>query len=121
MIVAPSTADRDTHDRRTDRLHDFVHAISAGLSNCGRFAADRCRGNVRAGDKEASRFSHAQRISGDLFANEFIIRLVLVEGSGDVVAIDPGILAIKIRLGPIGFRPANNVEPMLCPTFAEMW
>ena len=62
----------------------------------------------------------AHRVAGDLFADELVVRFVFVERTDHIVAIDPGVLAIQIRFRAVRFGPANHVQPVLCPAFAEV-
>ena len=56
----------------------------------------------------------------DLFPHKLVVRLVFIKRTHDVVAIDPGVLAIQIRLRAVGLGPTNHVQPMLGPAFAKV-
>ena len=60
----------------------------------------------------------AQDIAGKLFADELVVRLVVVERLDDVITIGRGIFARRVLLEPGRLGEANNVEPMPRPPFA---
>ncbi len=120
VIVAAGAAHRDSHHRGSDGLHDFVHAIGAGLADGGGFAADGGGGDVGAGDEEAGGLADFQLVSCQLFGDELIVGEVVVESPDDIVTVDPGILSVEVGFGSIGLGPADDVEPMLGPAFAEV-
>ena len=71
-------------------------------------------------DKESGCLTCAHGIACDLLANELVVGDVVVKGAHDVVTVDPGILAIKVRFGAICLGPADGIEPVLRPTLAEV-
>ena len=76
---------------------------------------------MRTGDEKSGCIAVSDDITGDLLANELIVRFVFVERADHVVAIHPGVLAIQIAFAAIGLGPADHVEPVLRPTLAEVW
>ena len=67
---------------------------------------------VRAADEKPRRRVFAKQIAGELFADELVVRLVVVERANDVIAIRPGVGARRVhlearRLGESAPRPAN--------------
>ena len=72
------------------------------------------------GDEETRRHARVHGVARDLLANEAVVRQVVVEGAHDVVAVLPGVFSIQIGFRSVGFRPADDVEPMLRPPFSEL-
>ena len=64
-----------------------------------------------------------QPVGGELFANELVVRQIVVERLDDVVAIGPGVgierslLASPVEL-PLGVGVARHIEPVTAPAFA---
>src|SRR5258708_35866861 len=56
-------------------------------------------------------------VAGQLFLKKNVVRFVRVERMDHIVAITPGIWAIKIVFVSIGIRIAGNIQPMPAPTF----
>ena len=59
-------------------------------------------------------------VARELFGDELVVGKVCVEGADDVVAIGPGVFAVEVGFGAVGFGPADDIEPMLGPAFAEV-
>ena len=96
MIVTACAADRHAEKRRAHGLHDFIHAIRAGLANRSGLLPNRGRWHMRSGNEKACCFSHSVLIACDLITHELIVRTIFVESSDDIVAIDPRILPVEI-------------------------
>ncbi len=120
VIVATSATDRHAEDGGTHGLNDFIHPVGASLSNRNRFAANGCRRDMRARNEKPGGGPFPAGIPSQLFANKLVIGFVLVEGSDDIVAIPPRVLAIEVCLGTIGFGPADDIEPVLSPSLTKM-
>ncbi len=120
VVVTPGATHRHPEHGSTDGLNDLIHSVGASLSDRCRFAADGCGGNVRSRHKKSCRLTDTKLITGELFFQKLIVRDVVVESADDVVAIDPRVLPIQIRLGPVRLRPADYVEPVLRPALSEV-
>src|SRR2546427_219893 len=59
-------------------------------------------------------------VAGDLFADEAVVRLVIVERFDDVIAITPGIGSRLVGFEPFAFGVARQIQPMPRPAFAVM-
>ncbi len=59
-------------------------------------------------------------VPGDLFAQEAIVGLVLVEGLDDVIAIAPGMGAAFVAFETMGVRVVRDVQPMARKALAVM-
>ena len=65
-----------------------------------------------------------QPVGGNLFENETVVRLVLIETADDIVAVGPGegikvVLVVAARLA-LGVAVARHVEPVPTPALAVM-
>ena len=58
-----------------------------------------------------------QNIAGDLFANELIVRFVLIEGADYVVAVEIGFRHGIVGRFAGGVGVTNHVEPVSSPLF----
>jgi len=54
-------------------------------------------------------------VASELLEQEAVIGFVIVEGANDVIAVTPGIVAVRVVLETIGLGKADNVEPVLAP------
>ena len=70
--------------------------------------------------EKPSRLVDSERIACNLLADEAVEGQVRVEGADHVVAIRPGVLAVEVGLGAIGFGPADDIQPELRPALAEV-
>ena len=75
---------------------------------------------MRSCDEKPHGYILAELIASYLLSNERVIGLVIIEGIHDVVAVGPRVFAELIAFVAGGFSPADNVEPVLSPSFAEL-
>jgi hypothetical protein len=59
-----------------------------------------------------------QEVAGELFADELVERLVLIERLHDVVPIPPGVFVRKIYFESIRIGVARYIQPVAPPTLA---
>ena len=59
-------------------------------------------------------------IPGNLFNHKFIVRLVLIEGTNDIVAVTPGIRSFIVIGVTAGISIAGYIQPVLSPAFTVM-
>ena len=116
MVVAARAADGQAEERAARRAHDVVQFIGALIRRQHRVRAFHLV--PRPADEKAGRFVHAQRIAGELFDDELVVRLVLVECANDVIAIRPGVRARLVHFEAVRLREAHHVEPMPRPALA---
>ncbi len=119
VIVAARAAERDPQHCRAHHVrHLGEHLIAAaGDFLIAGVLAQRSQA-VEAGGDQRFVFLGRNLIAGELFGDEAVVRLVIVERADDVVAIAPGVIAVRIVLEAIGFGEAHDVEPMLSPSLA---
>ncbi len=120
VIMTSCTPNRHAECRGSDRLQNLVHPIRSGLPPSCRFLTDGCYRHVRAGNQIPRRVALPNGIAGYLVKQKLIVRLVVVEGLYHVITINPGVLAIHVAFTAVGFRPANDIQPVLRPAFAKM-
>src|SRR5947209_3683947 len=60
----------------------------------------------------------AELVAGDLFADQTVVRLVVVEGPDQIVAVVPGLGPQLIDPVAVGVGVADQVEPVLGPSLA---
>src|SRR5438105_4801982 len=64
------------------------------------------------------RIAWIEFVTGDLFAHETVVWLVVIESFDDVVAIAPDIGPRGVGLEPVAIRVACHIQPMASPAFA---
>ena len=79
--------------------------------------------DARAGPQEAGGDARlvrdvVQLVARDLLAQELVVRLVVVEGVDDVVAVAPHVQADVVLLEPVGVGVARHVQPVAAPALA---
>ncbi len=61
-----------------------------------------------------------EQIAGKMFANELVVRNVLIECADQVVTIKPGAFDFVVPVVAESFGETHDVHPVASPTFAEM-
>jgi hypothetical protein len=118
MIVALRATERQSQERGRRGMRDIVEEQLARYSFDGHRGMFPRTGAQKAGGNKRFGIVRKQLVTRDLFQYEPIVALVAVETSYDVVAVSPGIGALKIvRIAP-GIRITNNIQPVPCPSFA---
>ena len=121
VIVTTRAIHGEAKQRGTHRLDDLIHAIRARLPDgLGDLPDGRWR-HMRSAHEKAGGLPAPQRVTRQLLAHKLVVRQVIVEGAHHIVAVHPRHLAVKIRLGTIRLRPANDIQPMLRPAFAKVF
>lgn len=120
VVVAAGARDSHADHGGPDSLHDLVHAVGAGLPDGGGFGSDGGGGDMGTGDEEAGGIARTHGVTGELLMDELVVGKVVVEGVDDVVPVDPGVFAVEVGFGAIGFSPADDIKPVLGPAFAEV-
>ena len=73
---------------------------------------------LKPGGDQRLVFVGSDLVAGQLLAQEPIVRLVVVEGADDVIAIAPGVLAVRVVLEAVGLGEADDIQPVLAPVLA---
>ncbi len=118
--VASGALHGDPKHGSPDGLHDFIHAICPCLTNGTGLSSHSGCGDMRAGHEKSGGSPCAQYIPCHLFGDELVVGLVLIEGLDHIVSIQPRAFSIEIGFRSIGFRPADDIEPMLSPALPIM-
>ena len=114
--MAPRATDRQPEERGAGRGHHVVEFHDALLRReHGIRAADDVD---RATDQEARGHRGAQRVAGQLLANELVVRQVVGERAEHVVAEPPRVRPVAVGLETVGLGEADHVEPMPAPPLA---
>ena len=61
-----------------------------------------------------------QLITCNVLSDQSIKRNIVVKGADQVIAVPPGVSALKIPFMTMGFRKSDHVHPMSCPAFTKM-
>ena len=61
-----------------------------------------------------------QQVAGDVFADELIVRHVVIEGADQIIAITPGVMDLVVPFVAVRLGEADDVHPVPGPAFAEM-
>ena len=120
VVMAARAADGQAQDRSTQGLHHLVQPIGARLADGRGFLADRGGGHMRTCDEKTRRVSGAKLIARQLLADKPVVRQVFAESAHHIVAVDPRVLAVEVRLRAVGLGPPDDIEPMLSPAFPKM-
>ncbi len=116
VVVAARAANGQPEECAARGAHDVVQFVGALIRRQHRVRTFHLV--PRAADEKPSRFIHAERIPGELFHDESVVGLVLVERANDVIAIRPGIRARLVHFEPVDFGEPHHIEPMPRPAFA---
>ena len=121
VIVATRAADGNAQQRGT---HDVSHLGKHFIAAAGYFLiagvfAQRSEA-VKARGDQVFVLLRRNLIAGQLLQKKAIVGLVVVESANHVIAIAPGIAAVRVVFEAVGFREADDVEPVLAPALAVM-
>ena len=119
MVVAAGAADRQPEKG----LADIVERIlDRDVFQIVRAHANAPRdGHVAGGNflfPPRRLIAGRKQVAGDLLAHKLVIRLVVVEGIDDVVAVLEGFRHGEISGVPGGVRVAHEIQPVTPPAFA---
>ncbi len=119
VIVAAGAADGQAEKYRTDAIRHFREDFVAaeGHFRVAGVATDRAE-PIETDRDFAVGLSGSDLVAGQLFADELVIGLVVVEATDDVIAIAPGAGPRTVVLEPFRLGEADDVEPVAAPAFA---
>ena len=118
MIMAARTTNGEPKQTLAHGADYLIEFILPCRTHGFLIPADLTRQIGRSGNQKPQRCIGLDRVTGNLFEDEPVIGHIGVQGGDHPVAVMPGIGALKIRLKAHGFRPADDIQPMLCPALA---
>ncbi len=101
-----------------DVHHDFVDGVLAGEAHGRCIFPDLAGKKNGGGDEEPSGGFFANEVASELFADEAVVGLVVIERLNDVVAVGPCVWTFGVHLEAVGIGVTNHVEPVLRPAFS---
>ena len=116
--MAPRAAHAEAEKRLPDIGHHFIERVLPREADGRLILSNLSRQQHRRRDKKSSRRIHAQRVAGDLLANETVIGQVRVERADNVVAVGPRVRAFRVHFKAVRVRIAHHIQPVLRPAFA---
>ena len=119
VIVTTRATDSHAKESFTGSPQNVVKIIVARQRTIGRFVIPNTQ-PVKAGSGYGIAVLIRQLISGKLFLDESVIRLVLVKGANDVVAVFPNEILAAVAFVAISLGKAHEVQPMTAPLFAVL-
>ena len=117
VIVTSGASDGQPEEHRADGIGDVVENLLAALHQVAGVAFIRIVAIERRGHA-CVRVVGPQFIAGNLFTDEPVVRLVLVERLNDVVAILPDVRAGFVGLEALALGIAGQIEPVSGPALA---
>ena len=117
MVVAAGAADGQAEEGLAGGPQNVVEIIVASQLAIRRFVVPNAK-PIKAGGRDAVGVAIRKLVASQLLHDETVVRLVLVEGANDVVAVFPHQILPAVPLVPVCLGKANKVEPMPPPLFA---
>ena len=119
VIVAASAAERDSQKRSRGRAENVVELIVAVDVRLGRLIVP-CTQAQKCGGDLSGRVGPFDFVAGQLLGQESAVRLIMIEGADDVVAISPGVWFGAVTLVSVGLGEADDVEPVASRALAKV-
>ena len=119
VIVTTRAADGHAEERFTGGPQDVVEIIVARQRTIGRFVIPNAQ-PIKTGGGNGIAGLVGQLVPSKLFLDESVIRLVLVKGANDVVAVLPNKILAAVAFVAISLSKAHEVQPMTAPLFAVL-
>ena len=116
VVMATGTADRQAHKDRTRGRDNVVQLIHSCL-----FVVCIIDGraiSAEPGGYQSFRVAWLQFVTRQLFLDEAVIRLVIIEGADDIIPVAPGVRTIHVKLEAAAVGVACQVQPMPSPSFS---
>ena len=121
MIVAAGTGEREAEHGLRNGIDLLIDEVELELALVALVVALAADGEEAGGDDLfrllVLRFPF-QEVASDLFFEELVVRLVLLETVDDVVAVAPGMRVEHVRVLAAALGVAGDVEPVTRPFFA---
>ena len=116
VIMAAGAANGEAEERAAGGTHhvvQFVGALVRGEHGVGTFHAIPGTGHQKTRCCVGS-----ELISSELFEDEAVVRLILVESADHIVAIMPRVRSGLVRFEAVALGEAHHIEPMPRPALA---
>ena len=117
VVMAAGATDGQAEERLAGGPQNVVEIIVASQLAIRRFVIPNAK-PIKAGGRDAVGVAIRKLVASQLLHDETVVRLVLVEGANDVVAVFPHQILPAVPLVPVCLGEANKVEPMPPPLFA---
>ena len=118
MVVATGALQGLGEEGFADAVGDIIEeALPCDLGHLHGGEFPRTHTEESGGDDELG-IVRVDLIAGDLLADEFVVRFVVVEGAYHVIAIAPGITAFVVVGEATAVGVAGDIEPVLGHAFA---
>ena len=114
---------RTTQCRRKKSLAHVVNQVIQVNLASDRLRNHRCTpgaSSQKSGSHNCLRIVGSQFITCNLLEHELVVRLVIVEGANHEITITPEIRKLVVIRKPCRVSIANNIQPVLAPTFPVM-
>ncbi len=120
VVVAPSTVHGQAQEDLAGRGDHIVQLVRPRLSSVGRFVVPQPQ-PIEAGGDDRIGGDLVQFVARQLFAQELVEGLVLVERADHVVAVPPHLWLGIVPFETVRFGIADQVQPVAAPFFAILW
>ena len=118
MIVATRAAHAQTEKRLARVHHDLIQRILPREALGNVIRSNLPRQQHRRRDEKSRGRVLVQSVTGDLLADEAVIRRVVIERLDHVVAIRPGVRTLGVDLEAVRVRVTHDIQPVLRPALA---
>src|SRR5205807_4835652 len=109
VVMAAGATQRQPKKDLRRRADDVVELIEAIFGGIGRLVVPRAKAVVTRGNQGFGT-GIGQLIPGELFEEEAVVRLVIIEGANDVIAVAPDVGFGGVALVAVAVGVANQVE-----------
>ena len=120
VIVAPRAVYRQAHESAARSADHVVEIVVAVLRIVLLAKPDRRPDAVESGGNQRLVRNFIQLVSRQLFKNELVVRLVVVESLYYVIAVPPGVRVVVVMLIPAAVGVTRHIEPMAAPALPVM-
>ena len=117
MVVAARAAERHPEKHLRRGGHDVIELVEAVLRKVSGFIVPRAEPVVAKCDQRLGR-DLVHLVTRELFDDELVVALVVVEGANHVIAVAPDVRFGVVTLVSVRVGVANQVEPVPRPSLA---
>ena len=119
VVVAAGAADGQAHECFRRRLEHVVESVEFREPFVVRFIVPHAE-SIKPGGDQAFVVHVRQLVPGNLLKHESVIRLVIIKGADDIVAVFPDEWLFVVALVAVGLCKTHDIEPMATPAFAVL-